>query len=59
MALGGKPCELATVILDGSANPDTQHVFVWLDEYGSNVQILFDKNEKIIQISYALADRTE
>ena len=59
MALGGKPCELATVILDSSANPDTQRVFVWLDEYGSNVQILFDKNEKIIQISYARADRTE
>lgn len=59
IALGGKPCELAMIVLDGSVNPDTQRVFVWLDEYESNVQILFDKNEKIMQISYALADRTE
>lgn len=59
MALGGKPCELTFIALDSSFNPDTQHVYVWLDEYGSNVQILFDKNEKIVQIAYALADRTE
>ncbi len=58
MALGGKPCELTAIALDGSANPDTQRVFVWLDEYGSNVQVLFDKNEKVVQIQYALADRT-
>lgn len=59
MALGGKPCELATIILDGSLNPDIQKVFIWMDEYDSNVQVLFDKNEKIIQVSYALSDRTE
>jgi len=47
------------IALDGSANPDTQRVFVWLDEFGSNVQILFDKNEKIVQISYAMTDRAE
>lgn len=56
MALGGKPCEMALIALDSSANPDKQHLYAWLDENGSSVQILFDDEEKIKQVSYALAD---
>jgi len=56
MALGGKPCEMGIFALDSSANPDTQHLYVWLDEKGSSIQILFNSDEKIEQISYALAE---
>lgn len=56
LALGGKPCEIAAIAEDQSANPEVQRVFAWLDENGSNIQILFGADEKIIQISYAFAD---
>ena len=57
MALGGKPCELATIVKDASMNPDIEKVFIWMDEFDSNVQILFNQNERIVQISYALSER--
>jgi hypothetical protein len=56
--MGGKPCELGIFIQDSSADPDIYRLFVWVDEYDSNVQILFNENEKILRIAYALADRT-
>ena len=56
MALGGKPCEMALIAQDSSDNPDTQHLYIWLDEKGSSIQILFNSDEKIEQISYALAE---
>jgi len=59
LALGGKPCEIAAVAEDQSANPEVQRVFAWLDQNGSNIQILFGADEKIIQISYAFADTVE
>ena len=59
LALGGKPCELAVITLDSSSSPDTQHLYVWVDENGSSIQILFDSSEKIKQIAYALADTVE
>jgi len=59
LALGGKPCEIAAIAEDQSANPEVQRVFAWLDQNGSNIQILFGADEKIIQISYAFADTVE
>ena len=56
LALGGKPCEIAAIAEDQSANPEVERVFAWLDKNGSSIQILFGANEKIKQISYALAD---
>lgn len=56
--MGGKPCELGIFIQDSSADPDIYRLYAWVDEYDSNVQILFNENEKILQIAYALADRT-
>ncbi len=58
MTLGGKPCELALIALDSSNNPDTQHLYIWLDEKGSSIQVLFDSDEKVLQVSYALDDST-
>lgn len=59
IALGGKPCEIAAVAEDQSAGAEVQRVFAWLDENGSNIQILFGADEKIVQISYAFADTVE
>ena len=59
LALGGKPCEIAAVAQDSSLDPEIYRVFAWLDEYGSNVQVMFNSKEKIIQVSYSLADRTK
>lgn len=59
LALGGKPCEIMAIAEDQSANPEVQRVFAWIDKNGSNIQILFGANEKIIQISYAFADTVE
>ena len=59
IALGGKPCEIMAIAEDDSASPEVQRVFVWLDENGSNIQILFGADEKIVQISYAFADTVE
>jgi hypothetical protein len=59
LALGGKPCELMAIAEDNSANPEVQRVFAWLDKHGSNIQILFGANEKIVQISYAFVDSIE
>ncbi len=56
--MGGMPCELGAFAQDGSADPDVYRLFAWVDEYDSSVQILFSENEKILQIGYALADRT-
>lgn len=59
LALGGKPCEIAAIAEDNSANPEVQRLFAWFDEKGSSIQILFDSNEKILQISYAFDDSAE
>ena len=59
LALGGKPCEIAAIAQDSSLEPEIYRVFAWLDEYGSNVQVMFNSKEKIIQVSYSLADRTK
>ena len=56
LALGGKPCEIAAIAEDQSANPAVQRGFAWLDKNGSNIQILFGADEKIMQISYAFSD---
>ena len=57
--MGGMPCELGAFAQDGSADPDVYHLYGWVDQYDSNVQILFSEKNKIIQIAYALADRAE
>lgn len=59
LALGGKPCEILALAEDNSANPEIERVFVWFDEHGSSIQILFGSNEKIKQISYAFVDSIE
>lgn len=59
LALGGKPCELAAIAEDESVGTAVQRVFVWVDKNGSNIQILFGADEKIIQISYAFSDTVE
>lgn len=59
LALGGKPCEIMAIAEDQSANPEVQRVFAWIDKNGSNIQILFGADEKIIQVSYAFADTVE
>ncbi len=59
LALGGKPCEIAAIAQDSSLEPEIYRVFAWLDEYGSNVQVMFNSKEKIIQVAYSLADRTK
>lgn len=59
LALGGKPCEMMVIALDESSSPDTQHLYLWVDEFGSNIWILFNSDEKIQSVSYALADRAE
>ena len=59
LALGGKPCELAAIAEDQSAGTAVQRVFLWVDKNGSNIQILFGADEKIIQISYAFSDTVE
>lgn len=59
LALGGKPCEVAAIAQDSSLDPEIYRLFVWLDEYGSNVSVLFNSKEKIIQVAYSLADRTQ
>ena len=56
--MGGKPCELGAFAQDRSADPDVYRLFAWVDEHDSSVQILFNEKEKILQIRYALADRT-
>jgi len=59
MALGGTPLELTAVAQDTSVNPEIHRVFVWLDEFGSFVQVRFDAKEKLKQVTYSLADKTE
>ena len=58
LALGGKPCEIAAIAQDSSTEPEIYRLFAWLDEYGSNVQVLFNTKEKIVEVRYSLADRT-
>lgn len=56
--MGGMPCELGAFAQDSSMDPDVYHLYGWVDQYDSSVQILFSENQKIMQIGYALAERT-
>jgi len=54
--LGGRSMELAQIAQDSSADPEVKRVFVWADEKGSCIQVLFSGDEKLENVTYSLAD---
>ena len=56
LALGGKPVELAAIAQDTSMDPEIHRLFTWVDAEGSSVQVLFNSEEGVEQISYALVE---
>lgn len=56
LALGGKPVEIAAISQDTSMDPDVSRLFTWVDQEGSCVQVLFNADEGVEQISYSLAE---
>ena len=56
LALGGKPVELAAIAQDSSMDPEIFRLFTWVDQEGSNVQVLFNEEEGVERISYALVE---
>jgi len=56
LALGGKPAELASIAQDSTVNPKIDRLFIWVDEKGDFVQVLFTPDEKLKQVSYSIAE---
>ena len=56
MVLTGKPMEIALISQDSSANPALNTLYVWANMDGKVVQILFDKDGKVLQVSHNLAN---
>ena len=54
--LGGRSMEIAQVAQDSSADPEVKRVFVWCNEKGDCIQVLFIGDEKLEQVTYTLAD---
>ncbi len=54
--LGGRSMEIAQVAQDSSADPEVKRVFVWCNEKGDCIQVLFTGDEKLEQVTYTLAD---
>ena len=54
--LGGRSMELAQIAQDSSAEPEIKRLYVWANEKGDCVQVLFKDNEQLESITYSLAD---
>ena len=54
--LGGRAMEILQIAQDTSADPEVKRVFVWSDEKGDLVQILFSGSEKLESVTYTMAD---
>ena len=54
--MGGRPMELCQVAQDSSADPEIKRAFVWANEKGDVVQVLFKGNEQLENIIYSLAE---
>ncbi|MBQ8953705.1 MAG: hypothetical protein IJ048_06280 [Clostridia bacterium] len=54
--LGGRSMELAQIAQDSSADPEVKRVYVWCNEKGDCVQVLFKDDETLEQVTYSLAD---
>ena len=54
--LGGRSMELAQIAQDSSADPEIKRLYVWANEKGDCVQVLFKDDEKLESISYSMAD---
>lgn len=54
--LGGRSMELAQIAQDSSAEPEVKRLYVWANEKGDCVQVLFKDNEQLESITYSLAD---
>ena len=57
--LGGRSMELAQIAQDSSAEPEVKRVFVWANEKGDCIQVLFSGDEKLEQVTYSLAEDGE
>ena len=57
--LGGRSMELAQSAQDSSAEPEVKRVFVWANEKGDCIQVLFSGDEKLEQVTYSLAEDGE
>ncbi len=54
--MGGRSMEIAQVAQDSSAEPEVKRVFVWANEKGDCIQVLFSGDEKLEQVTYTLAE---
>ncbi len=54
--LGGRSMEIMQVAQDSSAEPEIKRVFVWCNEKGDCVQVLFTGDEKLESVTYSLAE---
>ena len=54
--LGGRSMEVAQIAQDSSLEPEIKRVFVWCNEKGSRVEVLFKGNEQLESVSYSVAE---
>ena len=54
--LGGRSMEIMQIAQDSSLDPEIKRVFVWCDEKGNVVQILFKGDERLESVTYSLAE---
>ena len=54
--LGGRAMEILQIVQDTSADPEVKRVFVWSNEKGDIIQVLFSGSEKLESVTYSLAD---
>ncbi len=54
--LGGRSMEIMQIAQDSSAEPEIKRVFVWGNEKGDCIQVLFSGDEKLESITYSLAE---
>lgn len=54
--LGGRAMELMQLPQDISADPEVKRVFLWVDQKGNMVQILFSGDERLESVTYTMAE---
>ena len=54
--LGGRSMELAQIAQDSSADPEVKRLYVWANEKGDCIQVLFKDDEKLESVTYTLAE---
>ena len=57
--LGGRSMEIAQIAQDSSAEPEVKRLYVWCNEKGDCIQVLFKDDEKLERVTYSLADEGE